>query len=192
MENASSITWGSAPECKSISGTSSSSFTLRSNHQFARLKTMHNSCMIYDTVVADLFTQFPKLQSTYRAEFAYMGTEKPGAYLVFGSLLMPALERALAAGDLGSILPICAFLEEVAEAAQNDISLRTLLEIEVGEWLGWAANEASLAPWLGTKTKRVCGYVPGLATQRIALRAERDKLSFEGRISSLLTRARSK
>jgi len=148
--------------------------------------------MNYETVVADLFTRFPKLQSAYDAEFAYMGTEKPGAYIVFGSLLMPALEQALAAGDLGSILAICAFLEDVAEAAKKDLGLESLLEVEVGEWLGGAANEASLAPWLGTETKRICGYVPGLATQRIALRAERDKLGFRGRISSLLTRIRGK
>jgi hypothetical protein len=148
--------------------------------------------MNYETVVADLFTRFPKLKSAYDAEFTYMGTEKPGAYIVFGSLLMPALEQALAAGDLGSILAICAFLEDVAEAAKKDLGLESLLEVEVGEWLGGAANEATLAPWLGTETKRICGYVPGLATQRIALRAERDSLGFKGRISSLLTRMRGK
>ena len=62
-----------------------------------------------ETVVAELFRRFPRLQSTYDTEFAYMGDEKPGAYMVFGSILMPALEKALAASDLGSILPICAF-----------------------------------------------------------------------------------
>jgi hypothetical protein len=144
--------------------------------------------MNYETVVADLFTRFPNLQAIYDVEFAYMGAEKPGAYLVFGSLLMPALEQALATGDLGSILPICAFLEDVAEAAKTDVGLESLLEVEVGEWLGGAANEATLAPCLGTETKRICRYVPGLATQRIALRVERDKLGFRGRISSLLTR----
>jgi hypothetical protein len=89
-------------------------------------------------------------------------------------------------------LAICAFLEDVAEAAIKDLGLESLIEVEVGEWLGGAANEATLAPWLGTETKRICGYVPGLATQRIALRAERDSLGFKGRISSLLTRMRGK
>jgi hypothetical protein len=106
-----------------------------------------------------------------------MGGEELGAHTVFGSVLMPALEHALAAGDLGAILRICAFLEEVAEAAEEDLSLKGLLQVEVGEWLGGAANEACLAPWLGMKTKRICGYVPGLATQRIALRAEENKRS---------------
>jgi hypothetical protein len=152
---------------------------------------VHSDCMTYETIVIDLFTRFPKLQSTYDAKFAYMGTEQPGAYLVFGSLLVPALERALAVADLGLILPICAFLEDVAEAAKKDAGLESLLKVEVGEWLGVAANEASLAPWLGTETKRICGYVPGLATQRIALRRGA-KLGFRGRISSLLTRVRGK
>jgi hypothetical protein len=105
---------------------------------------------------------------------------------------MPALEQALAACDLGSILQICAFLEDAAESAEEDIGLRTLLEVEVGEWLGGASNEASLAPWLGIETKRICGYVPGLATQRISLRAEQNKRSLTGRISTFMTRLRRK
>ena len=121
-----------------------------------------------------------------------MGREEVGAYIVFGSVLIPALEQALAAGDLGSILPICAFLEDVAEAAEEDRGLENLLRVEVGEWLGGLANEASLTPWLGTKTKRICRYVPGLATQRIALRAEENKRGFNKRISSFMTRLRRK
>jgi hypothetical protein len=148
--------------------------------------------MNYETVVVDLFTRFPKIRSTYDADFAYMGREKPVAYIVFGSLLIPALERALAVGDLGSILPICAFLEDVAEVAQADICLRTLLEVEVGEWLQEAADEDSLAPWLGTETKRICGYVPGLATQRVKLRSEKNKQGLRNRISTLIRQLRSK
>jgi hypothetical protein len=148
--------------------------------------------MNYDTVVTDLFKRFPRLQSAYDKQFAYMGEEKPGAYIVFGSLLMPALEKALAAGDLGSVLPICAFIEYVAEAANKDIGLESLLQVEVGEWLGGAANETLLAPWLGPETKRICNYVPGLATQRIALRTERNERSLKNRASSLARRLRIK
>jgi hypothetical protein len=113
--------------------------------------------MNYETIVTDLFERFPKLQSDYDTSFAYMGTEKPGAYIVFGSVLIPALEEALAEGDLASILPICAFLEEVAEAAQNDISLKTLLKVEVGEWLGGAANEDFSLLGLGKKQSGFAG-----------------------------------
>jgi hypothetical protein len=143
-----------------------------------------------ETVVADLFRRFPNLQVVSDAKLAYMGRKDLGAYLVFGSVLMPALEQALAVGDLGSILPICAFLEDVAEAAEEDRGLENLLRVEVGEWLGGLANEASLTPWLGTKTKRICRYVPGLATQRIALRAEKQKRGFTKRISSFMSRLR--
>ena len=148
--------------------------------------------MNYETIVNDLFERFPKLRLTNDTEFAYMSEEKPGAYAVFGSVLMPALEQALDAGNLGSILKICAFLEDVAEAAERDLALRTLLKVEVGEWLKGAANEASLTPWLGYKTRSICGYVPGLATQRIALRAEENRRSLTTRISSFMARLRSK
>ena len=148
--------------------------------------------MNYETVVTDLFERFPKLQLASDTKFAYMGGEELGAHTVFGSVLMPALEQALATDDLGSILPICAFLEEVAEAAEEDLGLKGLLQVEVGEWLGGAANEASLAPWLGMKPKRIYGYVPGLATQRITLRAEENKRSLTRRIYSFMTRLRRK
>jgi hypothetical protein len=148
--------------------------------------------MTYETVVTDLFKRFPRFQSACDEQFAYMGKEKPGAYIVFGSVLIPALEEALAAADLGCILPICAFLEDVAEATQKDIALETLLQVEVGEWLGGAANETLLAPWLGTETKRICRYVPGLAAQRRALRTERNERSFRSRISSWMNKLRAK
>ncbi|WP_263367929.1 DUF7674 family protein [Edaphobacter bradus] len=140
--------------------------------------------MNFETVVTELFTRFPKLQATYRAQFDYMGDETPAPYMVFGSVLVPALTQSLEAGDLSSILPLCAFLEDVAEAARKDNGLRALLEVEVGEWLGWAANENLLAPWLGPETKRICGYVPGLATQRRLLQAEKEQRSLRSRLKS--------
>jgi hypothetical protein len=98
----------------------------------------------------------------------------------------------MATGNLGRILPICAFLEDVAEAGEQDADLNNLLRIEVGEWLGAVANEAHLSPWLGARTKRICRYVPGFATQRIALRAEASERNFAGRISSIMNRLRRK
>jgi hypothetical protein len=148
--------------------------------------------MNYETVVADLFKRFPRFQSAYDEQFAYMAKEKPGAYIVFGSVVIPALEEALAAADLGSILPICAFLEDAAEAAQKDIALEALLRVEVGEWLGGAANETLLAPWLGAETKRICRYVPGLATQRRVVRTERNERSVRSHISSWMNKLRAK
>ena len=146
--------------------------------------------MNYETVVPELFERFPKFQEIWNVRFEYTRDEKSVQYTVFGSLLIPALEEALSSGNLGIILPICAFLEDVAEAARNDSSLRCLLRIEVGEWLGGAANESLLAPWLGKETKRICRYVPGLASQRIALRAEQKTGSLSNRLSSFLKQFR--
>ncbi len=127
--------------------------------------------MNYATVVFDLWSRFPNLEMAYRAQFAYMGDEDdPSPYIVFGSILVPALATALGEGDLKSILPICAFLEDVALASRQDNGLLGLMKIEVGEWLGWVANEDRLAPWLGSETKRICNYVPDLATQRLQMK----------------------
>jgi hypothetical protein len=132
----------------------------------------------YETVVADLFVRFPELQSVHDTRFAPMRQQDgAGPHIVFGSLLLPALADAMATGNLGRILPICAFLEDVAEAAEQDARLNNLLRAEVREWLGAVANEAYLSPWLGANTRRICGYVPG-------------RRSFVGRISSFMNRLR--
>jgi hypothetical protein len=142
--------------------------------------------MNYATVVPELFSRFPKLEAAYRAEFAYMGDEEPGQYIVFGSILIPALTNALENGDLATILPICAFLEDVSTAGRHDDALEALLKVEVAEWLGWAPNEERLAPWLGSETKRICNYVPGLATQRLQLRSEEKANTITARIAATI------
>jgi hypothetical protein len=148
--------------------------------------------MNYQTVVPELFKRFPQFQEIWNTRFDYMGDEKSIQYVVFGTVLIPALEEALSAGNLGGILPICAFLEDVAATAKNDSYLESLLGVEVGEWLGWTPNESLLAPWLGTETKRIYRYVPGLATQRIALRKEQDKRSLRIRLTSCLKKLRGR
>jgi hypothetical protein len=144
--------------------------------------------MDYESVVSDLFTRLPRLQCAYEQSLAYMEGDPPLPYIVFGSVLIPALEDGLARGDLATILPICAFLEDAAESARSDSGLETLLRVEVGEWLAGMDNEALLNPWLGSETKRICRYVPGLATQRRALKDEARKQSPRNRVRRLLRR----
>ena len=141
--------------------------------------------MTYETAVAELFERFPDMRSRYRSEFDAMGEEAP-AYVVFGSLLVPTLEAALERRDLRTILTICAYLEDASESAGTDSRLHDLIRIEIGEWLGVAANEEVLSPWLGAETKRICGYVPGLATQRRTLKMERDRNRWGHRIAAFL------
>jgi hypothetical protein len=62
--------------------------------------------------------------------------------------------------------------------------------MEIGEWLGGAANEAYLAPWLGNETKRICECVPGLATQRSALQEEPKEPGPQNWFSAFLDRFR--
>lgn len=128
--------------------------------------TIYAGGMTTETVVAELFGRFPEMQAEWRAKVRSNGTHLPDVRVAFKSMLIPALEDALERGDLRKILTICAFLEDAAESARDDNGLEVVLKVEVGEWLGWAANEDRLSPWLGTETKRICGYVPGQATQR--------------------------
>jgi hypothetical protein len=148
--------------------------------------------MEYKTVVTDFFARFPKLHAVYQQKFGYMEDESPGPFVVFGSVLIPALEEGLAAGNLAMVLPICAFLEDIAESARTDSSLESLLRLEIGEWLGGMDNEAFLTPWLGQETKRICGYVPGLATQRRDLRNEAGERTLKNRARRLLLRLTGK
>lgn len=59
--------------------------------------------MNYATVVFDLWSRFPNLETAYRAQFAYMGDKDPSPYIVFGSVLVPALATALGEDDLKTI-----------------------------------------------------------------------------------------
>jgi hypothetical protein len=147
--------------------------------------------MNYATVVSDMFSRFPKLEAVYRAEFAYMESDEPAPYIVFGSIFIPALTTGLERGDLGTILPLCAFLEDVSLAAREDNSLLGLVKIEIAEWLRWVTNEDRLAPWLGPETKRICNYVPGLATQRHQLRAEVQAKTLSARFAALIRRLKT-
>src|SRR6266478_730176 len=109
--------------------------------------------MTFDTVVPELFERFPDFRSAYESQFEYMGDEPPLSYLVFGSVLVPALEGALRNEDLSSIASICSFLEDAAQSSRKDARRRDLLVVEIGEWLGWAQNEELLATYMGPETK---------------------------------------
>lgn len=128
----------------------------------------------YENVIRNLFMRMPDLEPLYRERFSYLeGEELP--YVVFGSFLIPVLETALEDHDTERIRSVCAFLEEAAVSAGTDAGLEQLLLVEIGEWLSGTQWEAEVAPNLGEQTKRVCRYVSGLATQRIALREARRK-----------------
>lgn len=125
--------------------------------------------MTYESVIRDLFARMPDLVPLYREQMSYLGDEEL-PYVLFGSFLIPAMETALEAQDNERVRSICAYLEEVAASASNDAGLDQLLRVEIGEWLSGTQWELELAPSLGEETKRICGYVSGLASQRISLK----------------------
>jgi hypothetical protein len=140
-------------------------------------------------VVKEMIAQLPEVRASDSRGF---DENSELAYVIFGDHLRPTLETALESGDLKPILRICAFLEEVAVSGKNDGMLHDLLAIEIGEWLGSTPYEAEIAPWLGVETKRICDYVPGLATQRLRLRREAAEHRFGMRVSKLWQRLRGR
>ena len=142
--------------------------------------------MTYQSVLTELFHMLPFVEERYRESFAYLEGEAPLPYLVFGAVLVPSLEQALAAGDLAKILKIAAFLEEASEGADGDVELATLLRIEIGDWLKRLEHEDRLAMWLGPATRRVCDYVPGLAMGNNQLAEARNEAGLVHRLKTRL------
>jgi hypothetical protein len=138
--------------------------------------------MTYETVIDEALTQVPELRAMDTSHF--LDEDPPLTYVVFGSLLIPVLENALNVGNLKLILRICAFLEEASESSRHDGGLEALIQIEIGEWLGFTSFEEQVSPWLGPETKRVCRYVPGLATQRLDLRKQKNERRIGYRVST--------
>ena len=132
----------------------------------------YDESVTYEIVIRELFARMPNLEPLYSEQFSYLdGEELP--YVVFGSFLIPVLEAALEDHDAERVTSICAYLEEAATNASTDAGLEQLLRVEIGEWLSGTQWETEIATSLGEQTKRVCRYVPGLATQRNLLRNER-------------------
>jgi hypothetical protein len=147
-----------------------------------------SSHLTFENVIPRLFETIPALRFIYEAELDYMLDEPPLAYVVFGDILIPALETAL--GDENDELAesIGSFLEDAARGSNSDPALANLLAVEVGEWLMGTTWEARAAVFLGPETKRICRYIPGLATQRLQLRSERETRSLKNPIRSMLKR----
>jgi hypothetical protein len=126
--------------------------------------------MRYESAIPVMFTRFPQLEALYRSELAYLTDEEPLPYVIFADILVPSMEAAVDRGDASLISAICEYLEDLA--VSGDPALENLLGVEIGEWLGYAANADQLSPFLGERTKQICGYVPGLAAQRRLLRGQ--------------------
>jgi hypothetical protein len=148
----------------------------------------YDGTVTYESVIHQLFVRLPDLEPDYREQFDYLADEQL-PYVVFGSFLIPAIEAALESHDAERVRSICAYLEEVAANASRDAGLEALLRVEIGEWLSGTRWEEEVAPYLGEQTKRICRYVPSLATQRISLRTER---AGRNPITRLLNRFRNR
>jgi hypothetical protein len=107
--------------------------------------------MNYDTVVPELLSRFPTIKATYHDPD---WDDLP--YLVFGCVLIPALEADLKLGDTDEIVSLCSFIEECAVCARQDNMLAELIKVEIGEWLQEVTYREGLAPFLGRETKRLC------------------------------------
>jgi hypothetical protein len=145
---------------------------------------LNGNLMTFDSAIEELFERIPALRAAYRTQCGSKTNATPSASDVFGSVLVPALESALERRDLGTMLRICAFLEDAAESAASDRRLKDLIQTEFGEWLGAAGHE-DLSPWLGAETKRICGYGPGQAMQRKSLKLGQERDGWSRRVAGI-------
>ncbi|WP_263379030.1 DUF7674 family protein [Granulicella paludicola] len=125
----------------------------------------------YENVVKEMLIQLPAL--IIFDEEQHLGMIEDNldlAYVIFGSLLVPFLESAIARGDKETLRQGCNFLEQISADSRQDLALENLIGVEIGEWLEFVCGESVIASLLGEETKRVCNYVPGLATQRRMLK----------------------
>jgi hypothetical protein len=67
--------------------------------------------MTFETFVQDMLARFPFLRELCSA---YMDDEEPLAYIAFGCVLTPWLERCLETRDIAKVTKICQFLEASA------------------------------------------------------------------------------
>jgi hypothetical protein len=121
----------------------------------------------FASVVEDLVRAFPELEA-FSAEHCYDALRRNSelAYVIFGDVFRPFIERAMDANDIKMLKRVGCFLEEASRDAAHDPALSNLLAIEIGEWLDYVEGEDRIGSYIGAETKRITGYVPGLATQR--------------------------
>ncbi len=120
----------------------------------------------FKSVVEDMVRAFPELETFSAEERDDTLKEFPElAYVIFGDLFKPFIERAMNSNDVEMLRRICSFLEEASCDAGQDPMLANLIGVEIGEWLQFVQGEDRIGPWLGEQTRKVTGYVPGRATE---------------------------
>jgi hypothetical protein len=111
--------------------------------------------MTFEMFVQDMLARFPFLREECSA---YMADDEPLAYIAFGCVLTPWLERCLETRDIANVIKICRFLEASALDSRSDERLSDLIAIELGEWLPGLRERSLLLSHLGHETQRVRSY----------------------------------
>lgn len=110
----------------------------------------------YDKVSDALLSALPELQERYKRELSWwQGPEPPGQYIVFGSVVKPALRDLLVSNrDLSLLKRVFDFFEKMASSP--DIQVPNLLQVEIFEWLvGEPIKLAAAWKLAGPETKRI-------------------------------------
>jgi hypothetical protein len=104
--------------------------------------------MTFETYVQEMLARFPFLREECSV---YINDEEPLAYIAFGCVLNPWLERCLETRDIANVIKICDFLEASALDSRSDERLRDLIVIELGEWLPGLRERSLLLSTSGMK-----------------------------------------
>jgi hypothetical protein len=107
-----------------------------------------------------LATFLPELRAAYEKELEWWGAETPGVHVIYGDLLNPHLDQALAADDTSTIRRVFDFIELLAHSP--DRRLQDVVAVTICEHL--RENPTTLG--------KARGYM-GRATRKILKAVER-------------------
>lgn len=106
----------------------------------------------FDDLGPLLIERFPKSEWAAIAHSIQLdGPEREGAYVIFGSVLLPHLEQLFNIGDYAEVARVMDFIEELAN--QDDSRWKVLVQIELGEWIPSFRKRDDLEALAGPTTR---------------------------------------
>jgi hypothetical protein len=112
----------------------------------------------YECLGEALIESFPELRGAYEVEMAWWGQEKAGAHVLYGNLLNPFIEKAIADYDEAVLKRIGHHLDLLA--ANQDLKIQEVMAFSVIEhFIADSFMLSILKSFLGSKSLKICAEV---------------------------------
>jgi hypothetical protein len=110
--------------------------------------------IIFENARDSLMTFLPELREAYEKELQWWGAETPGVHVIYGDVLNPYLDQALAVGDTSTLRRVFEFIELLAHS--SDRRLQEVVAVTICEHL--RENPVTLEKarvYMGRATRRI-------------------------------------